>query len=651
MSGEQTTKSMTSGKEHYQETTKGTFILPQIDQMETLPLTHTMMVQNEDSLHNPVVSSDTMLISHLSGVERPQRDPNLSIEECKEGVPKHDTNRQVFRYHQGETAQESAAAKPIIIEPVTDITVEVKEKESSKVKIELCSWVPSMKVESSLLMKAHKVNYNVQNDEGPAVSHAPIIHVQSNLSTIPLAESPANENSGQKDDKIIAMPITELCEQKSTKSTEVTLSQKRPVENISPLKLSHNQSIMPVKEEGASSTETSRTYSKDSVQQTLQKQHLDLPSHVSQESAVNDAPALSLNNQNKRSIEMHGLCSKKNLTAECKDPVQQASCIQCNICGVNSKNILDYTNHLKFHSGDLNESLNNGTSVQESDALCMPKLNRRVSVVDQNIRNLLGVYHKLPFKCSVCLKAFTTQDGLDNHTLIHTQGRRLTQQVLTHKCTVCGQKFLTRAELQVHRKAEHPVCCQECGAKFINNYKLKMHMNSIHLGLKPFPCDLCSKSFGEASTMRVHRLTHTRKREFPCEKCGKVYSSQGTIKAHKCITTSCSTCNQTVICMRDLERHEKRKALGNCVKRHKSKSQSRIGSRKKGFTRCVMCLLWFHREEIEKHLWKCQVKRACLNRIDAEEVLTSCKSSPSKFTIQDDVSVTLDPVQNFKGEI
>ncbi len=48
----------------------------------------------------------------------------------------------------------------------------------------------------------------------------------------------------------------------------------------------------------------------------------------------------------------------------------------------------------------------------------------------------------------------------------------------------------------------------------------------------------------------------------------------------------------------------------------KSKSQiNGIGPEKEPLSRCLLCLHRFHRDELEKHLWKCQAKMPCLNKI------------------------------------
>ncbi len=41
---------------------------------------------------------------------------------------------------------------------------------------------------------------------------------------------------------------------------------------------------------------------------------------------------------------------------------------------------------------------------------------------------------------------------------------------------------------------------------------------------------------------------------------------------------------------------------------------------KRTFSKCLMCLHWFCGAELEKHLWKCKVKRPCLDRINVLEI-------------------------------
>lgn len=52
----------------------------------------------------------------------------------------------------------------------------------------------------------------------------------------------------------------------------------------------------------------------------------------------------------------------------------------------------------------------------------------------------------------------------------------------------------------------------------------------INIGQRPFPCDLCGKSFKHKHHLTEHRRLHTGEKPFECAKCGKRFSHSGMLK-------------------------------------------------------------------------------------------------------------------------
>ena len=76
-------------------------------------------------------------------------------------------------------------------------------------------------------------------------------------------------------------------------------------------------------------------------------------------------------------------------------------------------------------------------------------------------------------------------------------------------CGQCDKTFSSKENLERHVVNVHtddskkPVHCLQCGKGFISNQVLEGHMN-MHLGLKPYKCDLCETSFQNSSNKLAH---------------------------------------------------------------------------------------------------------------------------------------------------
>ncbi|KAH8279912.1 hypothetical protein KR054_010868 [Drosophila jambulina] len=132
------------------------------------------------------------------------------------------------------------------------------------------------------------------------------------------------------------------------------------------------------------------------------------------------------------------------------------------------------------------------------------------------------------FVCDCCGKGLKTSTLLAEHKLVHTDAKpcicpvcnagfknkaRLRVHLETHgeprfKCTICGKKLQTRANLNKHKYVhveERRFTCEICGAGCKNSTALKLHLLS-HTGLRPYVCKYCNKGFASNSNCRSHKL-------------------------------------------------------------------------------------------------------------------------------------------------
>uniref|UniRef100_A0A8P4KA80 C2H2-type domain-containing protein n=1 Tax=Dicentrarchus labrax TaxID=13489 RepID=A0A8P4KA80_DICLA len=111
-------------------------------------------------------------------------------------------------------------------------------------------------------------------------------------------------------------------------------------------------------------------------------------------------------------------------------------------------------------------------------------------------------------------------------------------------CSFCGERFLSREDLIVHRAThtgESPIPCSYCGKSFVNKTTLTIHMR-IHTGEKPYACMQCGKRFTQNGSLKIHLRTHSGEKPYTCNQCTASFNNPSNLRRHMITHTNGHEC-------------------------------------------------------------------------------------------------------------
>ncbi|AQZ11997.1 PZF1 (YPR186C) [Zygosaccharomyces parabailii] len=135
----------------------------------------------------------------------------------------------------------------------------------------------------------------------------------------------------------------------------------------------------------------------------------------------------------------------------------------------------------------------------------------------------------------------------------------------------CGKAFARPSSLTEHQNAIHrglrPFPCNQCSKSFTRKIHLERHL-CLHTGERPYHCSVCGKGTVTLQHLRRHEITHTKSFKCPYPDCNEAFYRHPTLRSHILTVHRkliCESCNKEFKTPSSLKHHNMRFHNPNCL--------------------------------------------------------------------------------------
>ncbi|KAH8394329.1 hypothetical protein KR215_002100 [Drosophila sulfurigaster] len=189
----------------------------------------------------------------------------------------------------------------------------------------------------------------------------------------------------------------------------------------------------------------------------------------------------------------------------------------------------------------------------------------------------LGAGNEVKYNCELCTASFREKSNYDEHLRRHNDELFLPTLALNHSildsgsgdtdaagggatdvslvgdddelfvgdgskpfpCEVCHRTFASPGHLNAHRvvhQDERERCYKcdypQCSKSFVSRHSLFDHLKQ-HYSNEEFKCDICGKSFKSTKNLQNHKQIHDKVKRYVCQICGSAFAQAAGLYLHK----------------------------------------------------------------------------------------------------------------------